>query len=222
MTYSYVSLDNRHTVILVLLDLSAAFDTVDHRLLLDKLYRIGIRGNANRWMHSYLSERTQVVRVDTHTSRCVDLCFGVPQGSVLGPLLFTVYCLGLDDIFKRHQLKYHMYADDTQLYVEFPRDQQVPATAATDRISLCTADVKTWMASHNLLLNEQKTEVVVIAAPNRSRVHSNVTVAVSIDVCGVSVMPKPSIRDIWRCNRRYHVYGCACKPCLPSYILPNS
>ena len=78
----------------------------------------------------------------------------------------------------------------------FPRDQQVPATAATDRISLCTADVKTWMASHNLLLNEQKTEVVVIAAPNRSRVHSNVTVAVSIDVCGVSVMPKPSIRDI--------------------------
>ena len=52
------------------------------------------------------------------------------------------------------------------------------------------------MASHNLLLNEQKTEVVVIAAPNRSRVHSNVTVAVSIDVCGVSVMPKPSIRDI--------------------------
>ena len=87
-----VSLDNRNTVILVLLDLSAAFDTVDHRLLLDKLYRIGIRGNAHRWMHSYLSERTQVVRVDTHTSRCVDLCFGVPHGSVLGPLLFTVYC----------------------------------------------------------------------------------------------------------------------------------
>ena len=65
-----------------------------------------------------------------------------------------------------------MYADDIQLYVEFPRDQQVPATAVTDRILLCTADVKTWMASYNLLLNEHKTEVVVIAAPNRSRVHS--------------------------------------------------
>ena len=102
------SLDNRNTVILVLLDLSATFDTVEHRLLLDKLYRIGIRGNAHCWMHSYLPERTQVVRVDKHTSRCVDLCFGVPEGSVLGPLLFTVYCLGLDDIFKRHQLKYHI------------------------------------------------------------------------------------------------------------------
>ena len=66
--------------------------------------------------------------------------------------------------------------------------------AATNRIAMCTADVKTWMASHNLLLNEQKTEVVVIAAPNRSRVHRPVVVA--IDVCGVSVTPKPAIRDI--------------------------
>ena len=154
------------------------FDTVDHPLLLDQLYRIGIRGNAHRWMKSYLAERTQLVRVHKHTSRCVDLCSGVPQGSVLGPLLFSIYCLGLDDIFKRHQLQYHMYADDTQLYVEFPRDQQVPATAATNRIALCTADVKTWMASHNLLLNEQKTEVVVNAAPNRSRVHSPLMSAV--------------------------------------------
>ena len=187
-----VSLDNRKYVILVILDLGAASDTVDHPLLLDQLYRIGIRGNAHRWMKSYLSERTQLVRVGKHTSRCVDLCSGVPQGSVLGPLLFSIYCLGLDDIFKRHQLQYHMYADDTQLYVEFPRDQQVPATAATNHIALCTADVKTWMASHNLL--QQKTEVVVIAAPNRSRVHRPVVVA--IYVCGVSVMPKPSIRDI--------------------------
>ncbi len=73
-----VSLDNRNTVILVLLDLCAAFDTVDHRLLLDKLYMIGIRGNAHRIRgNAYLSERTQVVRVDKHISRCVDLCFGV-------------------------------------------------------------------------------------------------------------------------------------------------
>ena len=125
---------------------------------------------------------------------------------MLGPLLFSIYCLGLDDIFKRHQLQYHMYVDDTQLYVEFPRDQQVPATAATNRIALYTADVKTWMASHNLLINEQKIEVVVIAAPNRSRVHRPVVVA--IDVCGVSLRQnrlsvalalKSTIPCLWLC-----------------------
>ena len=135
-------------------------------------------------------------------------------------LCFLVYnCLGLDDICKRHQLQYHMYADDTQLYVEFPRDQQVPATAATNRIALCTADVKTWMASHNLLLNEQKTEVVGFAAPNRSRIHRPVVVA--IDVCGVSVTPKPSIRDIGvviddTMSMAVHT------PCLSSCILAYS
>ena len=113
------SLDNRNTVILVLLDLSAAFDTVDHRLLLDKLHEIGIRDNAHRWIQSNLSQRTQAVKVDNVTSRSVDLCFGVPQGSMLGPLFFTSYCMGLNHVFELHQLCYHMYADNTQLYVEF-------------------------------------------------------------------------------------------------------
>ncbi|KAI0235259.1 hypothetical protein LSAT2_014238, partial [Lamellibrachia satsuma] len=88
-----------------------------------------------------------------------------------------------------------MYADDTQLYVEFPRDQPAHATTAIDRISRCTADVKSWMVSHNLLLNECKTEAVVIsAAQNRKRVQPPVDLV--IDVCGCSVTPKPFIRDI--------------------------
>ena len=166
--------------------LSAAFDTVDHPLLLDQLYRIGIRGNAHRWMKSYLSERTQLVKVGKHTSMCVDLCSGVPRGSVLGPLLFSIYFLGLDDIFKRQQLQYHMYADDTRCTLNSPEISKFPQRLlATNRIALCTADVKTWMASHNLLIDEQKTEVVV---------HRPVFVA--IDVCCVVVTPKPSIRDI--------------------------
>ena len=82
------SLDNRNTMILVLLDLSAAFDTVDHRLLLDKLHEIDIRENAHRWIQSYLSQRTQAVKVDNVTSISVGLYPGVPQGSVLGPLFF--------------------------------------------------------------------------------------------------------------------------------------
>ena len=135
------SLDNRNTVILVLFDLSAAFDTADHRLLLDKLHDIGIRDNAHRWIQSYLSQRTQAVKVGIVTTRSVDLCFGVPQGSVLEPLFFTSYCLELNHVFELHQLHYHMYTGDTQLYVELPRDQPAHATTATDRISRCTADV---------------------------------------------------------------------------------
>ena len=193
--YILHSLDNRNTVILVLLDLSAAFDTVDHRLLLDKLHEIGLRDAAHRWIQSYLSQRTQTVKVDNVTSRSVDLCFGVPQGSVLGPLFFTSYCLKLNHVFEHHQLRYHMYADDTRLYVEFPRDQPVHATTAIDRISRCTADVKSRMVSHNLLLNECKTETVVIsAAQNRKCVQPPVDLV--IDVCGCSVTPKPFIRDI--------------------------
>ena len=133
-----------------------------------------------------------MVRVDTQLLGVMICVLAYPRGACWDLCFFSIYCLGLDDIFKRHQLQYHMYADDTQLYVELPREQQVPTTAASNRIALCTADVKTWMASHNLLLNEQKTEVV-IAARNRSRVHRPVVVA--IDVCGVSVTPKPSIRD---------------------------
>ena len=110
-------------------------------------------------------------------------------------MFFTIYCLGLNHVFELHQLRYHMYADDTQLYVEFPRDQPAHATTVTDRISRCTADVKSWIVSHNLLLNECKTEVVVIsAAQNRKCVQPPVDLV--IDVCGCSVTPKPFISDI--------------------------
>ena len=114
---------------------------------------------------------------------------------MLGPLFFTIYCLGLNHVFEHHQLRYHMYADDTQLYDEFPRGQPAHATTAIDLISRCTADVKFWMVSHNLLLNECKTEAVVISAA-QNRKHVQPPVDLVIGVCGCSVTPKSFIRDI--------------------------
>ena len=103
------ALDRKKGVILVLLDLTAAFDTVDHGMLLRQLYSIGIRGSALAWLTSYLSDRTLAIKIGDVVSRHQRLECGVPQGSVLGPLLFTIYCMPISSIFAKHGVKYHMY-----------------------------------------------------------------------------------------------------------------
>ncbi len=115
------AIDNNCTccVILLLLDLSAAFDTVDHRILLDRLsQRFGIVDNALEWFRSYLSDRRQVVKVNGSQSSRRELRCGVPQGSVLGPILFLLYTSPLGDITRYpDQVKFHLYADDTHAAV---------------------------------------------------------------------------------------------------------
>ena len=114
-----VALDKDGGVILMLLDLSAAFDTIDHNILFRRLYNLGIRGPALSWFRSYLSGRTQSVVIGDIKSASRNLPYGVPQGSVLGPILFTIYTLPLGDIARKYGLKVHIYADDTQLYISF-------------------------------------------------------------------------------------------------------
>ena len=143
------ALDHRKGVILVVLDLTAAFDTVDYcGILLKQIKSIGIYELGLAWIASYLSDRTLAVKIEDAVSRRQQLNCGVAQGSVLGPLLFTIYCMPLTAIFAKRHLKYHMYADDTQLYVDFPRNQPCDADIATRRIEACTIDIKRWMMSH--------------------------------------------------------------------------
>ena len=118
-----MNMNCKHVTLLVLLDLSAAFDTVDHNILLARLKSsIGINGTALNWFTSYLNNRSQRVSLNGFTSDSFKLPYGVPQGSCLGPLLFTIYSSKLFEVIKYHLPEAHACADDTQLYLSFSRD----------------------------------------------------------------------------------------------------
>ena len=159
------AIDNRRTVILLLLDLSAAFDTVYHNILLSRLHeRFGVTGKPFLWFQSYLSDRMQYVSVDGGTSSKHALQCGVPQGLVLGPILYLLYTSPLSDIVKKFNLSYHFYADDSQLYLSFQPTIPGDRDLAVSNIERCVLEIDHWMLVNRLKLNKDKTELLVISA----------------------------------------------------------
>ncbi len=161
-----MDLDDKKGVILVLLDLSAAFDTIDHNVLLNRLRdSLGISGNALAWFSSYLNDRHSSICIDGKTSdKSSASKIGVPQGSVLGPILFTIYTMPLSNIISSYNLNYHFYADDTQLYLSFNPNSAGSFERALSKVEMCVKEIKTWMSMNMLKLNDEKTEVLYIAS----------------------------------------------------------
>jgi hypothetical protein len=160
-----VSVDKGDGVILILLDLSAAFDTIDHNMLIDRLgEQIGVKGPALDWFKSYLSKRLQTIHVNGTSSSSTLVLFGVPQGSVLGPIKFSVYQSPLFDIARLHGVDVHLYADDTQLYVSYDLNSPEQLSAAVSKIEECIVDIRLWMSQNKLKLNDDKTELMYFSS----------------------------------------------------------
>ncbi|HBK72410.1 MAG TPA: hypothetical protein DDZ39_12280 [Flavobacteriaceae bacterium] len=158
-------------VLMVLLDLSAAFDTVNHDLLLLELQNIGLKNKEFNWFKSYLNERSQIFVVDGAESDKYELTCGVPQGSILGPILFLIYTRSLHKIFEYYEIQYHMYADDTQFYVAFDPEN---FDGLLDKVKNVMQDIKTWMSKKYLKLNEKKTEIIIYGSKtNLNKINKN-------------------------------------------------
>ena len=136
------AIDKRCCVALLLLDLTAVFDTVDHKILLQRLHsRFSVRGKALDWFASNLADRTQSVIINSTKSKPYPLECGVPQGSILGPILYLLYTSPLAEILKHHNMCYHLYADDTQMYVSSATNDDNSLNSSITKIENCLSDL---------------------------------------------------------------------------------
>ena len=156
----FTNLDNSYCTIAVLLDLSAAFDTVDHDELLNILWsQMGFRGTVYKWFENFLRDRKQAVCINGNNSEFRDNRYGVPQGSVVGPFLFNIYVRGLMRLMEQEGFIAHGYADDHQFLFTFHIDFQ--ATVVRWTIPGALDLISEWMNRYFLKLNPSKTQVIV-------------------------------------------------------------
>jgi len=163
----YKALDENHTCVLLLLDFKKAFDVVPHDILLYKLEMLGATHNTLKWFKSYLTDRSQYVRLENVTSPPAFISHGVPQGSVLGPLLFNIFT---NDFHKCHHSIHSQYADDTAILISDCSIQEL-----NNKVNKELQSITTWVEANKLSLNLQKTQYLVISN-SKSNIQLNVKV----------------------------------------------
>ena len=165
----------------------AAFDSIDHRLQ----YVFGIQGIVLSWFRSYLTKRFQIVSTQGTHSDQIELCCGVPQGSVLGPILFIFYTQPLTSVILKHPVSHMLYTDDTQVYKSFDLDDCLSSILCVEK---CVSDVKTWMTSNNLQINEDKTDVLLVTA--KRNVNLQHLPPEFMNINGTCIKFSPSVRNL--------------------------
>ena len=185
------ALDSGSGAVLLMLDLSAAFDTIDHGILLSRLNSLyGISGDALDWSKSYLSNRVQRVIIGDTVSECKNLNFGVPQGSVLGPKIYCMYTKPRSDMIAGHGLSHHCYADDTQLYIAIEHSANLHSELL--RMERCVADIRNWMRHNMLKLNDDKTELIVFASRYNQHLYSDASMMIG----NTTVVCEPQVKNL--------------------------
>ena len=176
----------------VLLDQSAAFDTIDHDTLLDSLSSwFGVGGVVLDWFKSYLSDHDQCIQTGSILSDAKKLLYGLPQGSVLGPILFSLYTTPLSKVIQNHPgISFHFYTDDTQLYVHLTHKD---VALALDKLSYCLEDVKRWLSTDKLKLNPDKTDFIVFCSKSQCEKHNY---SFQANIFGNLISPVDAVRNL--------------------------
>ena len=173
-----------------MLDLSAVFDTVNHHLLLNRLkYRFGVCNLALSWLKSYLTNRTQHVIIQNDEGCTVGsskrpLTQGIPQGSILVPILFNLFVATLGELCRSHGVSFQGYADNTQNYLSFrpisgSLGNQIECIT---KLEICLDAVHHWMQTHFLKLNENKTEFIILGSSQQLKKVGNITIRIGEDI----------------------------------------
>ena len=184
-----LALDSGSVSLLTLWDLSAAFDTIYLCILLNRFQHMyGISGIS--WFSSYLTNRTQSVIVNDHISQVSSLSFGVPQVSVLGPVLFILCTKPLSDWIQCHSIESQSFADDTQLQISVP---PLNIQSAISSLETCLSDIQTWMLENKLTPNNDKTETLLLRSTSKS---FSVGKPTTISVCGCEIYFSSSAKNL--------------------------
>ena len=180
--------------------MSVAFDTLDHTTLLRRLeYTFGLSGFVISWIRSYLTDRSSFVKIDSTSSSCSTIRTGVPQGSVLGPLLFVFFISPVANVINPDRsetcnlVSFHQYADDTQLYIGTNASTLVHQVAS---IESCTQRVHNWLLNNGLHLNPSKSEAIAFFNPRSKPLEALAESIKSISVAGSPIMLQSSIKNL--------------------------
>ena len=187
----FLSLNKGDISVLALLDFSSAFDTIDHPILVHRLHTdIGFTVTVLQWFSSYLTDRSLYVSLSNHCSAFTHVQSGVPQGSVLGPMLFTMYIKPLSAIIHSHSIIHHSFADDIQLQISALPDG---ISEQLQYMQSCISDVNAWATANMLKLSDNKTQLMLVTSNRTMHLHSLPT---SITIGNPQIPFKKSVKNL--------------------------